>query len=258
MTCFFRCVAHLSAVLHPKYKTKYFEKAGWESEWIEEAKRLVEDAYENAYAGRIPSDEFLMDESEIGTDVESQPVRVQIAHLVTVLMFFKVSENMFDDDDEEYETVVTSSLTFAEELDLYLHDPIEVPKRGLIAWWKDNVKKYPILSRMALDYHSIPGAFIYYSIIIYIHTDILSVATSTDVERIFSRGRLLLSHIRNRLSAQSTRAVLCLGYWSLLGFVKDKDVLAVTARKDDGKADLEAEDDGWDALLTDYDPIIID
>ncbi|KAJ7933627.1 hypothetical protein B0H13DRAFT_1592206, partial [Mycena leptocephala] len=35
-------------------------------------------------------------------------------------------------------------------------------------------------------------------------------ATSVDVERVFSRGRLLLSHVWNRLSAQSTRALMCL------------------------------------------------
>jgi hypothetical protein len=40
--------------------------------------------------------------------------------------------------------------------------------------------------------------------------------------------------------------------------VKDKDVLAVTARKDDGKADSEAEDEGWDVLFADADPIVID
>jgi hypothetical protein len=67
---------------------------------------------------------------------------------------------MFDDDDEDYENMVTRSLTFAGEFDLYLHDPIEKPKHGLIAWWRDNAKKYPILSRMALDFHSIPGKFI--------------------------------------------------------------------------------------------------
>jgi hypothetical protein len=51
------------------------------------------------------------------------------------------------------------------------------------------------------------------------------LATSVDVERVFSQGRLLLSHVRSRLSVQSTRALMCLGVWSLLGFVKDKDIL---------------------------------
>ncbi|KIK05954.1 hypothetical protein K443DRAFT_90478, partial [Laccaria amethystina LaAM-08-1] len=53
------------------------------------------------------------------------------------------------------------------------------------------------------------------------------LATSTDVERLFSCGRLILSHTRSRLSTESTRALLCLGSWSLAGLVKDLDVEAV-------------------------------
>jgi hypothetical protein len=53
------------------------------------------------------------------------------------------------------------------------------------------------------------------------------VATSTDVERLFSRGRLILSHTRSRLSVASTRSLLCLGSWSLMRLVKDEDVTSV-------------------------------
>jgi hypothetical protein len=53
----------------------------------------------------------------------------------------------------------------------------------------------------------------------------LLLATSVDVERVFSYGRLLLSHVRNRLSVDSTRALLCLGAWSRLGFVNKEDLL---------------------------------
>ena len=42
----------------------------------------------------------------------------------------------------------------------------------------------------------------------------LLLATSVDVERLSSRGHFLLSHVHSRLSAQSTHALLCLGYWS--------------------------------------------
>jgi hypothetical protein len=74
------------------------------------------------------------------------------------------------------------------------------------------------------------------------------LATSVDVERIFSRGRLLLSHVRNRLSAQSTRAILCLGSWSLLGMVKDEDVLKIAVMPDvEGDEEIEL-DEGWDSI----------
>ena len=66
----------------------------------------------------------------------------------------------------------------------------------------------------------------------------------------FSQGRLLLSHIRSRLSVQSTRALMCLGVWSLLGFVKDSDVKAVVIlpelRADEDEGELERD---WDKIL---------
>ena len=72
-------------------------------------------------------------------------------------------------------------------------------------------------------------------------------ATSTDVKRIFSQGRIILSHIRNRLSSQSTCTLLCLGNWSLLGYIQDKDITAVTALPEvlGDEEELEA---GWDSL----------
>ena len=65
-----------------------------------------------------------------------------------------------------------------------------------------------------------------------------STATSVDVERLFSRGRLVLSHTRSQLSVASTRALLCLGSWSFLCLVRDEDVEAV-ARMDDIDAQVE-------------------
>ena len=55
------------------------------------------------------------------------------------------------------------------------------------------------------------------------------LATSIDVECLFSCGRLLLSHVHSCLSVDSTQALLCLGAWSHLGLVKNEDVLKVGA-----------------------------
>jgi hypothetical protein len=76
-----------------------------------------------------------------------------------------------------------------------------------------------------------------------------SVATSVDVERVFSKGQILLSHLRNRLSVQSTRALMCLGAWSLMGYVRDSDVKAVTMLPD-LKEDEEEEplEENWDVI----------
>jgi len=75
-----------------------------------------------------------------------------------------------------------------------------------------------------------------------------SLATSVDVERVFSRGRILLSHLLNRLSAQTTRSLMCLQAWSLLGYVKNKDVLAVTRLPETEGDDDEDLEDGWDDI----------
>jgi hypothetical protein len=101
---------------------------------------------------------------------------------------------------------------------------------------------------MALDYLSIPGKFKYLDIGNFLDHQFI-LATSVDVERTFSQGRLLLSHIRNRLSIQSTRALLCLGIWSEMGYVRDKDVKAATVLPEVG-SDEDNDDlgDDWDAI----------
>ena len=78
-----------------------------------------------------------------------------------------------------------------------------------------------------------------------IHSPVL--ATSVDVERVFSQGRLVLSHIRCSLSVQSTRALMCLGVWSLMGLVKDSDVTAVTVLPE-VEGEEEQLDLDWDAI----------
>jgi len=80
------------------------------------------------------------------------------------------------------------------------------------------------------------------------------VATSVDVECLFSCGQVLLSHNHNRLSAQTTHALLCLGSWSRLGLVSDSDVRKVTTLDDVKAVDVSTEPteielpDGWDAI----------
>lgn len=117
-------------------------------------------------------------------------------------------------------------------------------------WWAKNRGIYPRLSRMALDYLSIPGMcshnFIRAAVLnLNYHT---LAATSVDVERVFSKGRLVLSHIRNGLSVQSTRASMCLGNWSRMGLVMDKDVMEATKLPDVSGREEELASD-WDEVV---------
>ena len=74
-------------------------------------------------------------------------------------------------------------------------------------------------------------------------------ATTVDVERVFSRGRLVLPYVRSRLNVQSTRALMCVGSWSLLGLIDDLDIKAalgvdmVIGKEEDLPV-------GWDAITT--------
>jgi hypothetical protein len=134
------------------------------------------------------------------------------------------------------------------ELEHYLNADIEHVVDP-IAWWYEHRYTYPHLSRMALDYLTVPGKHSSSTRMLLVFELINLVATSVDVERLFSRGRLLLSHVRSRLSAQSTRALLCLGIWSKLNLVKNDDIKAVISLPDiqDG---LEMElEDGWDRII---------
>jgi len=77
------------------------------------------------------------------------------------------------------------------------------------------------------------------------------LATSTDVECVFSKGRLVLSHICNWLSVTSTHALMCLGAWSKLGLVHDADIKVAAILPD-----IIGEEDelrfGWDYMTYDY------
>ena len=75
------------------------------------------------------------------------------------------------------------------------------------------------------------------------------LATSVHVERIFSKGRIILSHLHNRLSVQSMRALLCVGTWSLMGYVTLDDVRTVTKLLEDEEEEMAADvHEGWDMI----------
>jgi len=62
----------------------------------------------------------------------------------------------------------------------------------------------------------------------------LTQASSTDIERIFSRGRDLLDYHCNRLTAESMWALLCLGDWIRNRIITINDITQFLAVKDNG------------------------
>ena len=133
----------------------------------------------------------------------------------------------------------------ASKINQYLSTDIEHVTDPL-AWWHERRGRCPQLLRMALDYLTIPGEFLLDPLTFFL-TNIFT-ATSIDVERLFSTGRLLLSHVRSRLLVQSTRVLLCLNTWSTLGLIKDSDVQKVAELQDIEGEDAKLED-GWDSII---------
>lgn len=82
------------------------------------------------------------------------------------------------------------------------------------------------LAQMALDYLSAPGMSPAHFISIFSNFAIFVLATSTDVERAFSRGGLTVSKLRHSLSDTSTQAATVLGSWCDKGLVPVDEIIA--------------------------------
>jgi len=119
--------------------------------------------------------------------------------------------------------------------------------KDTLLWWVEMHAVYPHLSQMARNYLSIPGMSICMPVC---HRPHFLLATSTDVERVFSKGRLILLHIHNRLSVASTHMLMCLGAWSKLGFMCDADIRAAAILPDVIGEEEELEL-GWDYITYD-------
>ena len=68
------------------------------------------------------------------------------------------------------------------------------------------------------------------------------------MERVFSRGRLILPHVRSRLAVQSSCASICVGLWSSQGLVHDSDIKASLGPDDVGEEGELSMD--WDSIRT--------
>ncbi len=71
-----------------------------------------------------------------------------------------------------------------------------------------------------------------------------------DVERIFSRGHVILSYLRNRLSVQMVQALLCIDEWIKVGIIKEKHIHDAIKGSKEMEEDDEAMyvEDGWDNI----------
>jgi hypothetical protein len=48
------------SVLHPRHKLKYFERAGWEADWIKTAEEIVRAKFEESYDAQVDDDVVML------------------------------------------------------------------------------------------------------------------------------------------------------------------------------------------------------
>ena len=123
----------------------------WEPEWIENAHGIAKRMYDEVYAkkGGAPDDET------IANVVKSGPkVCLRLPSWIMLHSPFNVpqkSNNMFDD----LPSLAIPRSVEQHELDTYLSTDTELVTDAL-KWWTAKKTIYPCLSRMALDFLSIP------------------------------------------------------------------------------------------------------
>ncbi|KAJ3516930.1 hypothetical protein NMY22_g14084 [Coprinellus aureogranulatus] len=169
-------VYRIAMMLHPHYKLDYFTKAGWETEWIAEARRLITTEWLEHYKRNVSPSTTATAASSSSTSASSSD---RFANIRNRFNFHRTATATTVDPLEEWfaTPAISSSIKI---------DPIK--------YWSDMKLGGHPLAQMALDYLSVP-------------------ATSTDVERAFSRGGLTVSKLRHSLSDQSTRCQTVLGLW---------------------------------------------
>lgn len=124
-----------------------------------------------------------------------------------------------------------------DELDRYLADSL-IPTEDPLEWWKMNRRVYPNLAKLAISVHLAMGMSCW---TFFLLTSMLTffVASSVSVERTFSRGRILISHLRNQLRSNTIQALMCFGDWSRLDLFKPAELVAMLEEEDHPEEQVE-------------------
>ena len=153
-----------------------------------------------------------------------------------------LSTNIFD----SLPTFHTSHEITVDELTCYLSTgPKDIKNEDLLKWGFECQHIYPNLSRMALNYHTIPCKSLLFGCVKMWST--LCTGSSIDVERVFSQGCILLPHVRNCLSSELMRALLCIGDWSRHVLLKDVVIKTAAVLPDLGQYEPPLSND-WDTI----------
>lgn len=147
----------LFAVLHPRHKLSYFKKMKWRHDWITNAHNMIRTEYDKRYANRIPR--VRQDSGLDKSSTEDAPVNEKVCRWHARIQFISNTGHHSQPDMNIFEALEHEDITddeVSDELTRYLStDPERV--KDALEWWNDRCASFPNLSRMALDYLSIPG-----------------------------------------------------------------------------------------------------
>ncbi|XP_020251906.1 zinc finger BED domain-containing protein RICESLEEPER 1-like [Asparagus officinalis] len=161
-------VMAIASILDPRYKMKsieYFFKLIYDGEY--EAKTKIENIRKNLtslYNEYLVRSAYTSNNQNLLCYDEGSSDRTNAAGFS--ISSFKTSSRITLSDTQrgldQYLQQTSSSHSIKSDLDMYLEEPVHPSKEGLsdsfnvLAWWKFNEAKYPILSLVARDILAIP------------------------------------------------------------------------------------------------------
>ncbi|THU94622.1 hypothetical protein K435DRAFT_668100, partial [Dendrothele bispora CBS 962.96] len=174
-------------VLHPRYKLAYFRQENWPTKWVNTAREIIHEYWDEHYAPLIEDDGSKRTARACTLDPD-------------------------DSDDDSFSDVDNFGRNMTDDvLNAYLDAPTS--DDDPIAYWTSRldlpgskVTARGALAKMGLEFTSAPAA-------------------SVDVERLFSHGGLQVTKRRHNLSFTTLRCLMVLRSWFLMDLVPIEEVV---------------------------------
>jgi hypothetical protein len=135
-------------VLHPRFKSSYFVKAKWPHEWITTAQKILKDEWTKNYKVAAVT-------STSDTPVSS----FFFCHLTVTKLNNQQAPSSKKDYFAELDDLM-ADVPAGDTLDEWLASPPLATVTDPIAWWLAMEAAGHPLSRMSLNFLSVPGMFI--------------------------------------------------------------------------------------------------
>lgn len=209
----------IAMVLHPRFKTAYFRSRDWETSWIEDAISLVTTEWELHYKPKLAPPPA----------VPSEKVCVyhKCLFLVSLLTYSCARGQIHSPQraSSDWQRLKIRSLCTC---------PVRPSTILRILWPTGMLSSMPLASLSPRKVPLHKWLLILLAVrVCYIDISFLDdllicyLATSADVERMFSHAGLTLTKHRNSLSDTSVRASVILGNWFKAGLVPVEDLVKI-------------------------------